>query len=191
VFRALHRLLLPAALLLFSATALSGQEHHLLGVFQSPKGVGVSVLTGRDAEMNIFTLRTDFCGVLSGRTPEIGAVFCYTRDYVITTREGEDWSVALHAGAGALAGWVHDFEKGVFSIYDRGMTHSPGIAVGAAGNIGLRADFARHITLDLSFSVFPGIHLRTNKSTGALITSFYRAGLYHAYYPQLNLFYRF
>ena len=173
MFRALHRLLLPAALLLFSATALSGQEHHLLGVFQSPKGVGVSVLTGRDAEMNIFTLRTDFCGVLSGRTPEIGAVF------------------SLHAGAGVMAGWVHDFEKGVFSIYDRGMTHSPGIAVGAAGNIGLRADFARHITLDLSFSVFPGIHLRTNKSTGALITSFYKAGLYHAYYPQLNLFYRF
>ena len=164
MYRGLHRLLLPAALLFFSATALSGQDH-LMGVFQSPKGVGVSVMSGRGPEMNIFTLRTDFCGVLSGRTPEIGAVFCYTHDYVITTREGEDWSVALHAGAGALAGWVHDFEKGVFSIYDRGMTHSPGIAVGAAGNI--------------------------NKSTGALITSFYKAGLYHAYYPQLNLFYRF
>ena len=65
------------------------------------------------------------------------------------------------------------------------------IAAGVTGNVGLRVDFARNITLDLSFSVCPGIHLRTNKSTGALITSFYKGGLYRAYFPQLNLFYRF
>ena len=190
MYRSLHRLLLLAALLIIPATALSGQDH-LLGLFQSPKGVGVTAVFDHGDEMDLFTLRTDFCGVLSGRTPDVGAVLCYSHDYVILYREGEESAFTLHAGAGGMAGWVHDFENGFFSAYDRGMTHSPGIAAGVTGNIGLRADFARHLTLDLSLSVCPGVHLRTNRSTGALITSFYKAGLYHAYYPQLNLFYRF
>lgn len=190
MYKGLHRLLLPAALLLVSATALRGQDY-LLGAFQSPKGVGVTAVFDHGDEMDLFTLRTDFCGVLSGRTPQIGGVLCYSHDYTILYREGEDCAFTLHAGAGGMAGWVHDFENGFFSIYDRRMTHNAGFAAGLTGNFGLRADFARHITLDLSFSVCPGVHLRTNKSTGALITSFYRAGVFHAFYPQLNLFYRF
>ena len=190
MYRGLHRLLLLAALLLLPAKALRGQDF-LLGLFQSPKGVGITAVFDHGGEMDLFTLRTDFCGLLSGRTAQIGGIASYSHDYVLLYREMEDFAFSLHAGAGVMAGWVHDFENGFFSVYDRQMTHNPGIAAGATGNVGLRVDFARNITLDLSFSVCPGIHLRTNKSTGALITSFYKGGLYRAYFPQLNLFYRF
>ena len=60
-----------------------------------------------------------------------------------------------------------------------------------AGTAGLRIDFPRRLTLDISFTAAPGIHLRSDRSTGALLLSFYKAGVYHVYYPQINLLYRF
>jgi hypothetical protein len=190
VYRTVHKLLLPAVLLLFSGQVLSGQNF-LPGVFQSPKGAGVTAVFDHGGEMDIFTLRTDFYGLLSGRTRDVGAVLSYSHDYVFYRTDGEDYALSLHAGAGGMLGWVHDFEPGFFSEFDRRLDHNPGVAAGATGNFGLRLDFARCLTLDVSLSVHPGIHVRMNRSTGALLADFYKGGVYHAYYPQINLLYRF
>lgn len=192
MYKIAHRLILPALLLVLSGVGLRAQGVRP-GLLQSPKGMGLTVVfDSKDGgEMDILSARTDFCGLLSGRTRDVGAAVHYSHDYIFFRTEGEDYTLSLHAGAGGLLGWVHDFENGFFSDYDRQMDHNPGFAVGATGNFGLRLDFSRCLTLDLSFSVHPGIHVRVNKSTGALLASFYKAGVYHAYYPQLNLLYRF
>ena len=35
------------------------------------------------------------------------------------------------------------------------------------------------------------MHLRTDEDTDDGLLSFYHAGIYHAYFPQLNIMYRF
>ena len=185
-----HKILVCALFLCLGAAA-QGRDW-LTGLYQSPKGVGATViLDGSDRQMEILTLRTDFYGLLSGRTADIGACISFTHDYSLFVREGEDFRLQIHAGAGGMAGYMHDFEKGVLSATDRQLEHASGWTAALVGNLGLRVDFRRHLTLDLSFSLTPGAHLRTDPGTGALIVSLYRNGLYHVYYPQLNLMYRF
>lgn len=176
---------------MLSCTAVQGRDW-LAGIFQSTKGVGIVLaLDGAEREMDILTLRTDFYGVLSGRTEQPGVCLQYTHDYVFPLRETPDCRLSLHAGAGGTAGFVHDFENGFFSAYGRQLERQPGWMAALAGGAGLRADFRRRLTLDLSFSVAPGIHLRTDPATGALIVSLYKNGLYHCYMPQVKLLYRF
>lgn len=191
MYKALHPTLLAVALLLF-CPALSGQDR-LLGLFQSPKGVGISAVieSASGQEMDILTLRSDFYGLLSGRTPDAGACVSYTHDYVLYKLEGEDHLFRLHIGAGGLFGFTHDFEKGFFSAYDRQLERKPGWTVALAGNVGIRVDFLRRLSLDIGLSVLPGVHLRTDDKTGALLVGFYRAGIYNAFMPQVNLMYRF
>jgi len=187
-----HKLLLGALMLLLCAAA-NGQDRLLLGSFQSPKGFGASIFfVSRDGtETDILTLRTDFYGLLAGRTRDVGGCLAYTHDYLLFATDGPDFRIQLHAGAGGALAYVHDFENGFFSATERLLERNPGIAAGLAGNLGLRVDFRRHLTLDVSFSAIPGVHLRTDHHTGTLLVSLYRNGLYHAYYPQLNLMYRF
>ena len=63
--------------------------------------------------------------------------------------------------------------------------------VALAGDVGVRIDFRRRLSLDLSFCLEPGIHMRTDPGTGALLLTFYKNGIYRGYYPHLNLLYRF
>lgn len=191
MYKALHATLLAVSLLLFCPT-LPGQER-LLGLYQSPKGVGISAVieSAGGLEMDILTLRSDFYGMLSGRTQEAGVCISYTHDYVLYRQENDEYGFRIHIGAGGLFGFTHDFEKGFFSAYERRLERKHGWTGALAGNAGLRFDFARNLSMDLSFSILPGIHLRTDDKTGALLVSFYKAGVYHAFYPQFNLMYRF
>lgn len=186
-----HIRLAAVLFFLLSGLAARGQEA-MLGLYQSPKGVGVTAIFGTDwgEEMDILTLRTDFYGLLAGRTEQMGICASYTHDYAIYQLWQEPFDLILHAGAGGMIGYVHDWEKGLLSQFDRGLTHNFGLAVGLAGNIGLRVDFDR-LTLDLSFLIAPGIHLRTDQDTGAVLLSYYRCGTIHAALPQLNIMFRF
>ncbi len=185
-------MLLGAALLLL-CTALRGQDRVLLGTFHSPKGVGASAIfwSPNGAEMDILTLRTDFYGVLAGRTRDVGALLAYSHDYVLWDHAGPDYRLRLHVGAGGQLGYVHDFERGFFSATERRLLHGAGAMASVSGNAGVCVDFSRRLTLDVSFSVAPGVHLRVDRPTGAVLVSFYQCGVYHAYIPQVNLMYRF
>ncbi len=191
MLRKRHIRLAAALVFLLLGPMAKGQEA-MLGLFQSPKGVGVTALFGRGwgEEMDILTLRTDFYGLLAGRTEQIGISISYTHDYALYQLWQEQFDLTLHAGAGGLVGYVHDWEKGLFSQYDRTLTHNFGLAVALAGNIGLRVDFDR-LTLDLSFTAAPGIHLRTDEDSGDVLLSYYRCGSVHAFLPQLNIMFRF
>ena len=193
MYRTVLKFLLAAASLLLCCASLRGQERPLLGLYQSPHGVGLTAFfPNPDAsEMDILTLRTDFYGLLAGRTNEVGGFLSYSHDYALLRAESTYYRLQLHLGAGGLAGYGHDFEKGFFSATERDLIHNRGWIVAPQGNIGLRVDFRRHLSLDISFAVAPGVHLRTDRATGTLLVSFYKNGTYHAFYPQLNLMYRF
>ena len=166
----------------------------MVGLYQSTRGIGLSAMffSPDGGEADILTLRTDFYGILSARTRQPGICLSYTHDYVFLEREGEDFRMLLHAGAGGMIGYVHDYERGFYSAYDRELQHSPGGIAALTGNLGLRVDFLwSPLTLDFSITAAPGLHLRTNRDTGAMILSFYRNGILQAYQPQLNLIYRF
>ena len=191
MLKPIHILCLLALLLPFGTAAhAQGQR---VGLFQSPRGFGVTATfdTVSGEEMNTITLRTDFYGFLSARTRQIGAFLTYTHDYRIFWTEGEDYALIVHAGAGVSLGYAHDYEKGFYSANDRELERNPGGVAALAGQIGVRVDFRRHLTLDFGFSVEPGIHVRTAPDTGAVILSFYKNGIYRGYYPHLNLLYRF
>lgn len=189
--RPLHILLLATLLLAFSPTAHA--QRNLAGLYSSPKGVGATLMldTASDSGINVFTLRTDFYGLLSGRTDRIGAFFTYTHDYTFLWTEGDDFVLSLHAGAGGSLGYAFDYEKGFFSSFDRALERERGFVAALSGNVGLCVDFDRRLSVDVSFTLDPGIHLRTDQQTGALLLSFYRNGIYRGYYPQVNLMYRF
>lgn len=189
--RLLHITLLTTLLLTLN-TAVRAQQWRA-GLLQSPKGAGITLsLDSRyRPETNIFTVRTDFYGFLSGRTNRIGAVFTYTHDYLFFLADGPDYSIDLHLGAGGSVGYAYDYEKGFFSSFERELDHTAGGVVALAGNVGVRIDFRRRLSLDLSFCLEPGIHMRTDPGTGALLLTFYKNGIYRGYYPHLNLLYRF
>ena len=180
------------ALLLPFGTAAHAQGQRV-GLYQSPKGFGVTATfdTASGEEMNTITLRTDFYGFLTSRTKQIGAFLTYTHDYRVFRMEGEDYTLVVHAGAGVSLGYAHDHEVGFYSAVDRELEHNPGGVAALAGQVGVRVDFRRHLTLDLGFSLDPGIHVRTNPNTGAVILSFYKNGIYRGYYPHIDLLYRF
>ena len=189
----LRQFLLAALLLPLFCPDLRGQEV-MAGLYQSMKGVGLSamVFSHGGQEADILTLRSDFYGILSGRTRQPGLCLSYTHDYVFLEREGEDFLLQLHAGAGGMIGYVHDFERGFYSAFDRELEHTRGGVAALTGNLGLRLDFFWWpLTLDFSITASPGVHLRMAPDTGAMILSFYRNGIFQAYQPQLNLMYRF
>ena len=182
-----HIRLAAVLLLMLSGPLAKGQEA-LLGLFNSPKGIGVTAMVGSDwgNETNIITLRTDFYGILGGRTQNMGVCVTYSHDYAIYQLWQDQFDLTLHAGAGGQIGYVHDWEKGLFVPLDRDLEHKMGLAVALVGNIGLRFDFDR-LTLDLSFTVAPGLHLRADDETNTVILSYYHAGSVYAYFPQLSI----
>ena len=91
-----------------------------------------------------------------------------------------------------MVGYVHDFERGFFSAFDHDLQHRRGGVAALTGNFGLRLDFFwLPLTLDFNITAAPGLHLRTDPDTGAMILSFYRNGIFQAYLPQLHLMYHF
>ncbi len=186
-----HISLLLAATLAFCSSASAGERY--LGSFQSPKGLGASLLFGSSSDncFNVINLYADMFGVFSGRTRDVGAVLSYSRDYVIISEDYEFCSVTLHGGPGFLTGYVHDYERHYFT--SEGSTDkNMGFVAALSGNIGLLTDFYSHrISIDIVFRIDPGMHIRRDSGDGAVLLSLYKRGIYYSLCPQLCIYYRF
>ena len=181
-----------AALLLFGGQGAEAGEHYL-GTYHSLKGLGLGAAFKSDggAEMTFVKLYADMFGVFPGRIDDVGVAASCTRDYVIAYADLGHSYLSLHAGPGVFAGYVHDYERNFLS--SRGETYKKmGLAIALEGNFGLTADFFNHsVSLDVSLSVNPGLHIRRDSDTGAMLISLYKRGLYYCLMPQLCLYYRF
>lgn len=181
-----------ALLLLFPGTCLHGQVR--VGMYNSIKGLGLSaevVSKNNPAESDIFTIYADSYGVFAGRSSFVGVVASYSHDYSFVHRDYEFFSLELHSGAGFMAGYARDYETGLFSRHRQELRKRPGLCVGILGNIGARFFFDRPISLDISFSIEPGMHIRTDEDNGNLMISTYNNGIFRFIYPQMRFYYNF
>lgn len=185
-------ILFAAVLFLSAGTSATAREKRT-GAFFSPKGLGLSLQVDNDwgDEIRTFNLYADMYGVYSGRTDKPGVAFSYVHNYILKVYDFEYSRLSMYAGAGFLAGYVHDFENGLFSVTDRQLQKGMGIVAALACNFGLGFDFDRHITVDVSFSLCPGLHLRRDADSGSTIISVFQRGYISALYPQLCIYYRF
>ncbi len=138
-----------------------------------------------------FTLCEDNYGFLTGRTNDIGVRFSYTHEYVFKSYEFEEFIGFFHAGAGAFAGYVYDHEPGSHSGAGLPLGKEMGLSLGLAASVGFCIDFPRSISIDLSFSAYPGMHLRGDRNSGMAYISLYLNGLYQILYPRLSVIYVF
>ena len=171
--------------------AAAGERY--LGAYNSLKGLGLSAAfkSADGTAMTFVNLYADMFGVFSGRTGDVGIAASCTREYVIAYADFGYSYLALHAGPGVFAGYVHDYERHFFS--SEGQTYKKmGFVAALSGNIGLTADFFNHrLSVDLSLCVNPGVHIRKDRESDALLLALYKRGLYYCLTPQLCLYYRF
>lgn len=188
-----HLHILYAILFLFACGVPVTAREKRLGTFFSPKGLGVSlqVDNGWGDEIRTFNLYADMYGVYSGRTRDAGIAFSYTHNYILKVYDFDYSRLSMYAGAGFLAGYLHDFENGMFSVTDRQLQKNMGVVAALSCNFGLGFDFDRRVTVDISFSLCPGLHMRRDPDSGSTIISAFRRGYISALYPQLCIYYRF
>lgn len=188
-----------AAIILILAAALSAggseaaAQESYLGAYNSLKGFGVGAARKSEdgASISFVNLYADMFGVLSGRTGDIGVAASFSKDYIIAYADYGYSYLALHAGPGVFAGYLHDYERHFFS--SGGQTYKEmGVVAALSGNVGLSADFFAHrLSIDISLCVNPGLHFRKDKDSGAMLISLYKRGLYYCLTPQLCIYYRF
>lgn len=182
---------IAALLTLLSAPRGTAQD---LGFTSSPKGMGLTMEiypVSRPGEIHILSVSADFYGIFSGRTDDPGIRLIYSRDFIFYGYKSRYVDLAVHAGAGAMLGYCHDFEKGFFSQSSRSLVKNPGAVAALTGSIGAKLDFIGGVSFDIGFMVHPGLHLRKDESNGALALSLYKNGLMQALIPHLAIFYRF
>ena len=163
---------------LLVAGCLSCAAQPLLGLYNSTKGFGINAIrpvSGQE-EFDNFCLYADIYGLPLGKSTAPGVFFGYTRDYIFRTIEIDQIVFDFYAGAGASAGYVRDREAermgGVFAL---------------CGDVGVRADFSRLISVALSFRTDLGLYMSKESASAALLFSFYRNGLIRTLHPQISI----
>lgn len=160
----------------------SAQEANALciGTFHSPKGFGLSVQTQPERpSFDSVSLIADLRGVISGDSGKPGIKLTYTRDIIFAHRDYDGMGLDLYAGPGLTAGYVHDQAETLHPI------------AGVSGVWGGRFTFDRHFTINLEFGCDLAYRMSKNERYGNIDLSTYKSGLYHIYYPQLLIHWRF
>ena len=153
-----------------------GQTFRSIGLFSSFKGIGIEGdFTGKTGNLNVIRLYADLYGLPSGKIIRPGVKLCYSSDYILKTWNKQYCDILFHIGPGATLGYVKDFN----------VANSPGAIIGLAGNMGWLFKFNRKVSLDLSWTIEAGMHLRQENGAGRL--SFYKNGIYRFPFPQLTI----
>lgn len=187
------RRLLVLSLSLLLAARPGGAREWCAGLTSTAVGSGIQAQTVNPSgeEMDIFSIVVDTYGLASGSTKEPGVRLSYTHDYVLASLQGENFLMRFHAGAGLMAGYVHDHEGGFFISSGEPLKNEMGVAAALSCSIGLKFDFKRPVSIDFGFTANPGVHLRPDPENGAMYLSFYKNGIFHAILPHINIMYRF
>ncbi|HBH21323.1 MAG TPA: hypothetical protein DDX33_04935 [Rikenellaceae bacterium] len=178
---------------LVTARTTSAREKRV-GLFNSPKGFGLSMQLDSKAgdEISSFNLYGDTYGLLSGRTSDIGLAFSYSHNYILRVFDFKYCRSSLYAGAGVLCSYVHDHEEGIFSNPEESqLAKEMGFVLALNCNAGYGIDFDRGISVDLSFSLSPGVFIHKKDDSSEILASLYKRGIFEVLMPQLCVFYRF
>lgn len=175
--------------LLLAVPAGLGAQGPSWGLFNSPKGFGVSAESPvKGGTFNSFDLYADIYGLPNGRASSYPGVRIQAlHNMVLRSYDKPGRSSFVYAGFGAAAGYVRDFES--FSRWNGGPAYlimNMGGIVCISGAFGVRCDFA-DVTLDLGLQADAGFYIRRHESHGNLMFELYRNGLYNSLYPQLRI----
>lgn len=176
--------LLVIVLLLFGKEASAGNVN--LGVFNSPKGFGLELITdyaGR--EFNIITVYADTYGVLEGRCLYPGVKFNYTRGHNISNFKIRNAALDFYAGPGVTIGYARQFEPYIYKDYRKYLTRNYGAVACLSGTAGCRLGLSDNVSLDLNWTIEAGVHMRLDENRRGLKLGLYKVGLLTALYPQL------
>lgn len=166
---------------LLLAGCLSCAAQPFLGLYNSTKGFGVNAIRSVPGqnEFDNYTLYADIYGLPLGQSAAPGGFFSYTRDYIFRTIEIDEIVFDFYAGAGVSAGYVRDREAekmgGVFAL---------------CGDVGVRVDFSRLISIALSFRTDLGLYISKEPASTAILFSLYKNGLIRTLHPQISILFR-
>lgn len=149
------------------------------GIFQSPKGIGVSAdLFSSTEHFDTFTLTMDLQCILSGKssTPGIKLTYNYNKP-IKEIKSGNGEPVIFYAGPGIACGYLRDTNSRI------------GLMCGISADAGCMVFYESRLSLCVEFSVELGFHLREDSRVGVSDFKFYEAGLTRAYLPQIKIQY--
>ncbi|MBP9997873.1 MAG: hypothetical protein KBS67_01380 [Bacteroidales bacterium] len=150
------------------------------GLFNSPKGFGVAVrFSSMEREFSTINLFADVTGLLDGQSNSPGVKICY--DYAFSYLEfGTNGRLRLYSGPGVSIGYLKDRVA---------EPHGFMLALNCVN--GIQAFFDRGVSLDLSFTLEAGLHMRTDVLADSSRLSIYGNGFRQCFFPQLTIFKRF
>lgn len=144
----------------------------------SPKGCGVMLnFSQQDSNFeNIFLIRSDFYGVLTGKYRP-GLMSEYFVDYYVNEWQGRDnLRFSIYFGPGLCAGILRDSNK------RRGLTF------GLAGHFGISMKFKTNVRIKVGFTSELAFHLRIRNQYDTKV-SLYRNGIRLSPIPLLSIIY--
>lgn len=165
-----------------------------VGLFNSPKGFGVSYVTAQkdDGVYSSIDLYSDIYGFPIGRAAYYpGLRLQAFRNSVLKDLDFPADRSFIYAGLGCSVGYVRDFEP--ISKWATGPAYlimNMGGIVCVSGALGMRAEFD-NIVLDLGFQADAGLYLRKHEYQGNMMLELYKNGLYNCLYPQLKIMWKF
>lgn len=164
-----------------------------VGIINSACGFGITTqwIINDGREINNINIILDSYGLLSGRCDTPGITLSYTRDYIFKYIVYEHFDLIAYAGAGAIVGYVRDFEEGVFKYPRNEFEKEMGLAVGLCGSLGLILDYDRNMSLGFSISPIIGAHIRQESYAPVTKITLYKNGLIQTILPKISIMYRF
>lgn len=153
------------------------------GIFNSPKGFGVSADIKASQNVVSISLFADMYGVFSRKSdiPGIKAEIFFNRE--ILSRKLKYSTMALYAGPGASLGYLRDFRKDSPSAM--------GMEVSVCTDTGIEFIFREKVILDLSLALDLGLFITSKADDGESPVRFYRNGGLQFIYPQLKIMFPF
>lgn len=174
------------ALMILSVTCAEAQT---LGIFNSPKGFGITSLfkAGNSGDsFDCMTIYADIYGLPLERADYPGVKICYNRCNVVGAFERASSQQFLYVGPGISAGYVHDFDRSVSSMVK--LSHNPGMCLSLSCRFGFLVQVPKKgINVDFSMQLEAGMHLRQDEILKQKDLTWYQNGLYQALYPQLSI----
>jgi len=162
-----------------------------VGIFNSGRGFGLAAQEyDKDgAAFSSFVLYADIYGLPLGRTEHPGIKGNFSRNLFIDDVKVDKAKLSFYAGPGITAGYVQDGERSVIS--HEHLANNPGLVFALSGSAGCLFTFDRHLSLDLSFQLEVGFHIRKDEYMDQKDLTLYSNGVSRAWIPQLLILYRF
>lgn len=172
--------------LVLSSASLNATEP-MLGAFNSPKGFGIVLESRHPVAFNTYIIYLDMYGMFSPRTDIPGAKACFSRNYILNTKDCGEAELDLYLGPGCSAGFVQDLERG-----NAPLERNPGAMLALSCTGGMRVRYKKApVCLDLSFRSEFGVHFRQDEILATENVSLYMNGLSQTIVPQLSILYCF